>query len=318
AVSAEPLLRQAVGPWAEWIKSDLPDFHAWERLLIVPRRAGQAKEQQAARAKWDAEHARRVAAAKKEGKVPPVEFPPMAPYAPWAERIDADWQSMTADFKAVPGLSAEQQQAADAALAHRRQQLADYLATEENAFADWQHELWRLGDWEAADEAGDLPFQSERIVEKRAETKGSTAGWVAQVRALEESLQRDLREVLSPEQSANEATRAAAEEALTDEKSAKLARINFAVTCLIIGVGACLLLGLFTRVAALGGIIFLLMVIATQPPWVPGAITTMFHYQLVEIAALVVLLVVGAGRWAGLDFFLRALFSRRRVVTERR
>ncbi len=69
-----------------------------------------------------------------------------------------------------------------------------------------------------------------------------------------------------------------------------------------------------TRLAALGGIVFLCMVISTQPPWVPGAVTTMFYYQLVEIFALGVLLASGAGRWAGLDFFLRAWWARRRAA----
>jgi hypothetical protein len=36
---------------------------------------------------------------------------------------------------------------------------------------------------------------------------------------------------------------------------------------------------------------------------------------MVEIAALAVLLASGAGRWAGLDFFLRALWARRRAAT---
>jgi len=49
---------------------------------------------------------------------------------------------------------------------------------------------------------------------------------------------------------------------------------------------------------------------ATQPPWVEGANTTVFYYQLVEVAALVVLFASAAGRWAGLDFILRALAGR--------
>ena len=32
----------AVGPWADWFKRDLPNFHQWETLLVVPRPASDA------------------------------------------------------------------------------------------------------------------------------------------------------------------------------------------------------------------------------------------------------------------------------------
>jgi uncharacterized membrane protein YphA (DoxX/SURF4 family) len=312
--SAEPFLRQAVGPWAEWFKRDLPNFHDWEHLLVVPRQGPTTTKDLAERSRWLSEYNKRRTEAQKAEKPLPIEYPPDAPYAAWAQKIDDDWQDATAAFQAVRGLSDEQRAAAAAALHRRRQQLADYLASQENSFADWQHELWRLGSWEAAPEATELPFHDARIVEKRGETTASSGGWVAQVRSLEAALMADLRGVLNAEQAANPDMIASTDDALGDAQERSLHRQNVAVTCLIIGVGACLLLGLFTRLAALGGIAFLCMVIATQPPWVPGAVTTVFYYQLVEIAALGVLLASGAGRWAGLDFFLRALWARRRAA----
>lgn len=313
--SAEPFLRQAVGPWAEWFKRELPNVHEWEKLLVVKKRGPTTTEDQAKQSRWLAEYNKRRTEAQKAGKPLPIEYPPDAPYAAWAKRIDEDWQDVVANFQKVDGLSEDQRAAAGEALSHRRQQLADYLASQENSFADWQHELWRLGDWEAEPEAADLPFQGARIIEKRGETAAASGGWIAQVRDLEAALNDDLRGLLTAEQGTNPAMAEAVNEALGDAASQRLHRNNVAITCLIIGVGACLLLGLFTRLAALGGIAFLCMVIATQPPWVPGAITTVFYYQMVEIAALAVLLASGAGRWAGLDFFLRALWARRRAAT---
>ena len=75
-------------------------------------------------------------------------------------------------------------------------------------------------------------------------------------------------------------------------------------------VGICLLVGSLTRLAALAGALFLLSVIASQPPWVTGAAPT--YYQMVELAGLLVLAGTGAGRWAGLDYFGYLLFGRRR------
>jgi len=69
------------------------------------------------------------------------------------------------------------------------------------------------------------------------------------------------------------------------------------------GVGALLVLGLFTRVAALGGSLFLLSVVGSQPPFVASAED--INYQIVLLLALLVVAAVGAGRWGGLDFFLR-------------
>ena len=86
--------------------------------------------------------------------------------------------------------------------------------------------------------------------------------------------------------------------------------MNLAVTGLTIGVGLCLLVGLFTRLASVAGAFFLLSVMATQPPWVAGANTQFFYYQLVEFAALLFLAAVAAGRVAGLDLFLHALWSK--------
>jgi uncharacterized membrane protein YphA (DoxX/SURF4 family) len=70
-------------------------------------------------------------------------------------------------------------------------------------------------------------------------------------------------------------------------------------------VGACLILGLGTRLAALAGAGFLASIIGTQFPGTAGAIPT--YYQVIEMFAMLVLAAFGAGRFAGLDFFLEWL-----------
>ena len=67
-------------------------------------------------------------------------------------------------------------------------------------------------------------------------------------------------------------------------------------------VGGLLIVGLFSRLAALAGIGLLLGVVATQPFWIPGTENT--FYQWVEIGALLVLFATAAGRFGGLDYFL--------------
>jgi thiosulfate dehydrogenase [quinone] large subunit len=84
-------------------------------------------------------------------------------------------------------------------------------------------------------------------------------------------------------------------------------------------VGLLLMLGLFTRLAAAGGIGFILLFYLCNPPFIGYfyAIPTEGTYlivnkNLVELCALVVILLTGTGRFAGLDGILHGLFVRLR------
>jgi thiosulfate dehydrogenase [quinone] large subunit len=83
-------------------------------------------------------------------------------------------------------------------------------------------------------------------------------------------------------------------------------------------VGAFLILGLFTRLASLGGITLILLFYLCNPPFVGYfySIPTEGSYlivnkNIVELCALVVILLTGSGRFAGLDRILHGLFARR-------
>jgi thiosulfate dehydrogenase [quinone] large subunit len=83
-------------------------------------------------------------------------------------------------------------------------------------------------------------------------------------------------------------------------------------------VGVLLILGLFTRLASLAGIGFIVLFYLCNPPFVGYfySIPTEGSYlivnkNLVELCALVVILVTGSGRFAGLDRILHGLFARR-------
>jgi len=83
-------------------------------------------------------------------------------------------------------------------------------------------------------------------------------------------------------------------------------------------VGVCLILGLFTRLASLAGIGFILLFYLCNPPLVGYfySLPTEGSYlivnkNLVELCALVVILVSGSGRFAGLDRLVHGLLARR-------
>jgi thiosulfate dehydrogenase (quinone) large subunit len=83
-------------------------------------------------------------------------------------------------------------------------------------------------------------------------------------------------------------------------------------------VGACLILGLFTRLASLAGLGFILLFYLAAPPLIgyfyaiPSEGTYLIvNKNLVELAALVVILLTGSGRFAGLDRIVHGLIRRR-------
>lgn len=281
--SAAGFLSGAKGPLADSFQAMAPNGHDWKTLLAVPHqnKVNTKEEEKAA--------AERV------------------PYKAWAERIEQDWKAMVIEVQAVPALTEDQLAAAKAAFDTRKAELEDYLEGEGAAMAEYQHELWRLDQWRLKPEAASLPFEEERIAKKAADTTAKAKAWVAGVASLESQFVSDLRGINLLDQKTT-TTAEALEAATTTPGEASLHRVNLAATLLTIGVGICLLLGLFTRLAAVAGAVFLLSVIATQPPWMATAEPT--YYQTVEMAGLLVLAGTGAGRWLGLDYFSWALFNR--------
>lgn len=87
--------------------------------------------------------------------------------------------------------------------------------------------------------------------------------------------------------------------------------INKFVPYFDLAVGWCLLLGLFTPLASLAAAGFLGSVFLSQYPPATGPGSS--NYQMIECLACLVLAATGAGRFAGLDFFLH-LFIRRSVA----
>ena len=83
-------------------------------------------------------------------------------------------------------------------------------------------------------------------------------------------------------------------------------------------VGACLILGLLTRLASLAGIGFILMFYLATPPLVGYFYSVpsegsylIVNKNLVEIAALVVIFATRSGLFAGLDRIVHGLVARR-------
>jgi thiosulfate dehydrogenase [quinone] large subunit len=88
-------------------------------------------------------------------------------------------------------------------------------------------------------------------------------------------------------------------------------------------IGALLILGLFTRLAAIGGIALILLIYLCNPPFVGYFYTIptegtylIVNKNLVELCALAVILLTRSGLFAGLDRIVHGLFfGRTRLAT---
>lgn len=86
-------------------------------------------------------------------------------------------------------------------------------------------------------------------------------------------------------------------------------------------VGLCLMLGLFTRAAALGGAAYLLMFYLSMPPWpgLPVGKAAEGHYlfvnkNLIELIACLAIAAMPSGLWLGLDALLFGRRARRKAL----
>ena len=306
----EIVFGNATGPLAGFYKGLLPGLYDWENLLAVPRQSVALSEKEVyKRRDWQSDYAARRKKADAEKQSRPIEIPEYAPYAAWADRIIDGLRGKLKTFINLSGIDDEQDgQAAEFFIA-RHQRLADFLGEESETIQDYQHELWRLNSMAGQGGADEIPFRQERTAAKRTETKGLGARLVSEVRGIERGFNNDLRSVLTAAQREDAALVRKVENSLSSSKQRRLHWMNITVTCLIIGVGVCLLLGFFSRLASVGGSLFLLSVMVTQLPWVPGARADFFYYQLVECAALVALAASSPWRLPGLDYLFRGLWS---------
>lgn len=299
--SSAGLLSASVGPLHGFYESFVPSPGDYEANLATPRQWGAINSQQAAEnADWLAAYKKTVAdtkkanaEAKKAGEpqvAMPVEFAPHSPYSEWAAEIVDQWANKRDKAARIAKDKDGRRLAEDIYRTHLAI-LNEYLSTESEAIEEFRHELWRLQEMQQKPGAEELAFREERIAEKKAETWRTARSWKAGVTTLEHAYTSDLVTLAGDERSAWRKLRS----------PSSLDWIDPLVTCVVLGVGVCMMLGFCTRLAGIVGAGFLLSVMATQPPWVVGANTEYLGYQMAEVGAMLTLAATGAGRWYGLD-----------------
>jgi uncharacterized membrane protein YphA (DoxX/SURF4 family) len=157
-------------------------------------------------------------------------------------------------------------------------------------------------------------FQKKRDRETMQKLRGEAKVWLAELDAHETAYKSDLRKLLDDKQRSGPDPLAAG---WNPFRWTRNEQISFAITYGLTAIGICLMLGFCTRLAALGGGIFMAFVVMSQPSF-PGVIppdppqlghALLVNKDFVEMVALFFLATVAAGRWGGLDYFLHRLFG---------
>ena len=284
--TAASYLGQAKGPLAPRFHELIPDWDGRDRFGAFETKVG-------------------------EEKVPPAEHRATA-LKTTVGNITSVWDADLQRFVDHYTVTNEQQAAAKTALDRRREELTGWLAEKATDIEEYFHQLHRL---EKAREAKDatVPFQQKRNWEAQTKLRGQLGSWSAEVDRIGNELRTDLRLSLTDDQAHRGAVPAPLESWFTQDKI---------VTYSNIAIGVCLMLGLFTRLAALGGALFLLTIVLSQPDW-PGLYpppppsagrTFLVGKEAIEMLALCTLATLPVGRWAGLDHFLYYLFLGRRAA----
>jgi len=325
--SSEGFLRQAKGPLADAYRSVLPDFHGWNRLMLAPLPDDAAALSSTAEAQEPAapapakpttgvpdgtkgtEYAGGVWDATKGNGNGLQEPEKPTAYHDWLAEVKRDWAADEDRISSFYHFDEQQKKKADEILKDAERRLKDYLDESEPDIRLYRQLVARAQRMQQAPGTESIPNQQARAAAAAGNPLGekgisghasplatTPAAWQSGARAIEQLYHDRLDTLVTADQRKLGSPPA---------ESSRLQRVDAAVAWLLMAVGACLVLGLFTRLAAVGGCCFLLSVICTQPPWLPGAIIT--YNQTVELVALVMLITTPVGRWGGLDYFIHRI-----------
>lgn len=280
--SSAGFLSQAVGPFAEQFHSLAGDFHGWDRLM-----AEGADEYLAAKAQ-----------AEQEGTNVPDE---QRPYTQWTNEVITDWGYMQLRISRQLSLDEQQQAEAGTLLEATANALKTYVMGEQDAMEEYLRKMAQFQVTKANPQRLDRPFEPRWWDKRKQELELQASEWKNWVRDAETDLRKSL--VVLADKDEQVAKRSAVRLSPDDRTS-----VDRVIPYAHIAIGACLIIGLFTRLAAVCGAVFLALVILTQPPWAAGAQPV--FYQMVEMVGLLALAATAVGRWGGLDFFIHYLLIR--------
>lgn len=235
------------------------------------------------------------------------------------KRLSKDWNFQRMDryhdlFVNQFDLDPTKRALADRILATRKANIAAYLDNPDNAklIRDNQTAWDALNAKKQAQAEGKLgaPFEEQRLWEATQKLRGDVRPAISWVKGQHTGLEQELGGLLPADAPSHVASESLVRQLSNPDKL---------VTYACIAIGFCLIVGLFARPAALGGALFLAMIVASRlewsgyynPPTHPAQGNSLFiTKEFIEMMACFVLAAVPSGRWGGLDFILHHIFVR--------
>lgn len=223
-------------------------------------------------------------------------------------KLEKSWKNELERYTAHYKWDESTRAKAAAELDHREAEAATWFRDPENddRIRKYKRNLERVDDVLA--NKSSLKFQRERAYKDRQDLEADRRALLGVIDGWTTSLRESWRKLAGNE-------RAAPPPALMT----RLDWINMLTMGGLIAVGCCLLLGLFTRQAALGATAYLTLFYLSMPPWpgVPEPRQVEGHYlfvnkNLVELIACLVLAATPNGLWIGLDALLFGARARRK------
>lgn len=219
-------------------------------------------------------------------------------------------QTYAAQFAQQYKLDNEQQQKADALLAERKAEVEQFLGDPATAQAiEKAATEWAYVDTLRAPPGKQVPYREKWLWDKQSELRKQAQGWLDELDKIHGRLEDGLASLLTSDQRG----RGQVQQPVWQNFG-----MDQFITWTNIAIGLCLIVGLFTRLASLGGGAFLaLIVLATldwpwsYPPLPPAAGRSLIvNKEFIEMMALFFLATTQVGRWGGLDFFIHNLIVR--------
>lgn len=225
------------------------------------------------------------------------------------KRVLADLDSRHAEILAFYSFDEAQRKMANRILALRKGQVGDWFEINKEPLRKHADSWEKLLLVKATPASSSLPYQEKRAWDKQTELRAEAEGWGKEITAIFHGLDSDLADLATVEQ-----LQRGAPEPLANP----MAGMDMFMTASILAIGFCLVVGLFTRAAAIGGAVFLLTIVLAQPAWPtiyppappPVGHALLINKEFIEMVALLLLACTAVGQWGGLDFFIHQLFVR--------
>ena len=213
-----------------------------------------------------------------------------------ADETLAEWDAYRNRIVNHYGFDEKQQKAAADTVKRYEGRLKAFLGSKTETIDEYRQWLDRRAA-NAKDKTRELASLQTHDARIAGETKKLWAELVPPIDRLWKDLENDLNAIATDEQWSRHGRLSIGKPGRSLVDSETMDRI---VPWFDVAVGACLILGLLTRPAAILGAAFLASVCLSQWPLSPGAIP--IYNQAIEMLALLVLAAVGAGQFFGIDY----------------